>query len=259
MLDWMKKAFAKPPQKETPNAAPPGMEIPDGLFDVVYAVGDLHGRLDLLLESDQRIEADISPDQRALVVYLGDYIDRGPDSRGVVEHLRSRRELKFLKLCLRGNHEDIFLNFLERPLEEWSWLNLGGKETLRSYGLTLDPFRDRDLDEQTLKEMLNVHVPESHRRFFTKTRLWARCGDFLFVHAGIQPAVPLELQNPMDLMWIREPFLSKGPDLPLRVVHGHTPGKAITYGPNRIGIDTGAYATGRLGILKIVDGTTSEL
>ncbi len=258
MLRWMKKTFSRQPSRES-VAAPTGIEIPQGRFDTIYAVGDIHGRLDLLVESDQKIEADIGPDERALVVYLGDYIDRGPESRGVIEHLRSNRNPKFLRLCLRGNHDDVFLSFLDRPLEEWGWLDLGGKETLRSYGMSIDPYRDRAMGKQALQEMLNVHVPQSHREFFSKTRLWARSGDFLFVHAGIQPRIALERQDPTDFMWIREPFLSEGPGLPLTVVHGHTPGAVVSYGRNRIGIDTGAYATGRLSVLKVANGTTSEL
>ena len=258
MLRWLKKTFTQKPQPET-TVGPIGIDVPEGRFDVVYAVGDIHGRLDLLLESDRKIEADIAEGQRALVIYLGDYIDRGPDSRGVIEHLSVHRDLKFLRLCLRGNHDDVFLNFLDRPLDEWGWLDIGGKETLRSYGLTLDPYRDRALGQQALVEMLNAHVPQSHREFFSKSRLWARSGEFLFVHAGIQPGVSLERQEPSDFMWIREPFLSEGSRLPFTVVHGHTPTTTISFGRNRIGIDTGAYATGRLSVLKIADGVAAEL
>ncbi|SOC81951.1 serine/threonine protein phosphatase 1 [Ensifer adhaerens] len=258
MLRWMKKNFTRKSDRE-PSAPAIGIDVPQGRFDVIYAVGDIHGRLDLLLESDRKIEADIAENERALVIYLGDYIDRGPDSRGVIEHLQSHGDLKFMRLCLRGNHDDVFLSFLEKPLAEWGWLDLGGRETLRSYGIALDPYRDRALGHQALVEMLNAHVPATHRQFFSKTRLWARSGDFLFVHAGIQPGMAIERQEPRDFMWIREPFLSEGSGLPLTVVHGHTPGAVVSYGPNRIGIDTGAYATGRLTVLKIADGITSEL
>lgn len=258
MLSWLKKSF-RPKLKNEAAVVPMGIDLPDGRFDVIYAVGDIHGRLDLLLESDRKIEADIAEGQRALVIYLGDYIDRGPNSRGVIEHLRLNRDLKFLRLCLRGNHDDVFLSFLERPMEEWGWLDIGGKETLRSYGLVLDPYRDRALGQQALVEMLAAHVPQSHRDFFMKSRLWARTGDYVFVHAGIQPGVALERQDPSDFMWIREPFLSEGSGLPFTVVHGHTPTTTVFYGPNRIGIDTGAYATGRLSVLKVAGGVTSEL
>ncbi len=258
MLRWMKKTLTRTPQPKTAAGAT-GVDIPFDRFQKIYAIGDIHGRLDLLMEADRKIEADVGDHETALAVYLGDYIDRGPDSRGVVEHLRSNRNSRFLRLCLRGNHDDVFLNFLENPLEEWGWLDLGGKETLRSYGLNIDPYGDRALGQDVLVAALRSHVPAQHREFLSTTRLWARGGDFLFVHAGIQPGVAIERQEPLDFMWIREPFLSEGPGLPLTVVHGHTPAATVSYGPNRIGIDTGAYATGRLTVLKIAEGLVSEL
>lgn len=258
MLRWLKNALS---QKQIDNRlpTPPGLDIPPGAFQRIYAVGDIHGRLDLLLDMDRRIEADIGDGETALVVYLGDYIDRGPDSRGVIEHLRVDTNPRFRRLCLRGNHDDIFLTFMENPLAEWNWLDLGGRETLRSYGLAIDPYRDRSIGDDGLKDLLRSHVPENHRDFLSGTPLWARAGDFLFVHAGIQPGIALERQEPSDFMWIREPFLSEGPRLPLTVVHGHTPDTAIVFGRNRIGVDTGAYATGRLSAVRIVDGRASEL
>lgn len=258
MLGWIKKAVSRKPVQEASSQGQ-GIDIPAGRFDKIYAIGDIHGRLDLLLEADRRIEADIAKDERALAIYLGDYIDRGPASCGVLEHLSTNRNLNFFRLCLRGNHDDVFLRFLDRPLEEWGWLDLGGKETLRSYGFTIDPFRDRALGRDALVDILSAKIPASHREFVASTPLWARSENFLFVHAGIQPGIVLERQDPHDFMWIREPFLSKGPGLPFTVVHGHTPGTSVSYGPNRIGIDTGAYATGRLTVLRLFRGVASEL
>lgn len=258
MLRWVKKFLSKSSARE-PRRDAAGIEIPAGSFDKIYAIGDIHGRLDLLQEAEHKIEADIAQHECALAVYLGDYVDRGPDSAGVLDRLRERQAPRFERLCLRGNHDDVFLSFLDRPLEEWGWLDMGGRETLRSYGLALDPARDRRLGDEVLLDLLRTHVPQSHRDFIAQTPLWAQRDDLLFVHAGIKPGVPIEEQDPMDFMWIREPFLTEGPALPLTVIHGHTPQTTVTYGRNRVGIDTGAYATGRLSVLKIAEGSMQEL
>jgi serine/threonine protein phosphatase 1 len=256
MLRWLSAALRGKNKGAAPQA--PGVDLSMTGNATIYAVGDVHGRLDLLRAVEDRIAADIPGGENAIVLYLGDMIDRGPESSGVLEHLRQKQGPGFVRLCLRGNHDDVFLSFLERPLAEWGWLDMGGRETLRSYGLMLDPFRDRSLGHEALVELLNTHVPQSHRQFLAQTPFWARRDDFLFVHAGIQPGIQLDRQDPMDFLWIREPFLSQGPQLPLTVVHGHTPGASIAYGQNRIGIDTGAYATGRLSVLKVSGGAADE-
>ena len=258
MFAWFKAALGGQRTTVEPISAP-GVDLSQFGLESIYAVGDVHGRLDLLLEAEQRIADDIRPGERAFVVYLGDLIDRGPQSAGVLEHLRHQEGPCFRRLCLRGNHDDVFLRFLSRPTAEWGWLDMGGRETLRSYGLTLDPYKDRRLGDDMIVDLLRSHIPRSHRDFVEQTPFWARYKDFLFVHAGIQPGVAIEKQDPGDFLWIREPFLSEGPQLPLTVVHGHTPQTIIDYGSGRVGIDTGAYATGRLSVLKIFDRTTKEV
>lgn len=256
MLSWIRKIFKE--KGAQPSFETIGVEILSEDHDVVYAVGDIHGRLDLLQHVEGKIADDIGTERRATVIYLGDYIDRGPDSRAVLEHLRSGVSQNFDRICLRGNHDEVFRRFLHAPLEERGWLELGGKQTLRSYGLSPDLLLDTKSDPDVIREFLDARIPTSHRDFLAAMPHWARFGNYLFVHAGVQPGVPVEEQEPDDLMWIREPFLKKGPQLPLTVVHGHTPGQAISYGPNRIGIDTGAYATGVLTVLKVTpDGATA--
>jgi serine/threonine protein phosphatase 1 len=254
MLAWFRKLFAE--TGAAPSFDSVGVEISAEENTVVYAIGDIHGRFDLLRLAESKIIEDIGPGSEAVVVYLGDYIDRGPESRGVLEHLRAGAAPNFRRICLRGNHDESFRRFLETPLEERGWLELGGKQTLRSYGLSPDLIFDAKMNVDVIREFLDARVPRSHREFLSAMPHWARFGDYVFVHAGLQPGVKLEEQEPNNLMWIREPFLSSGPKLPFTVIHGHTPGQAISYGPNRIGIDTGAYATGILTVLKVTkDGT----
>lgn len=236
-----------------------GVDISSDDHARVYAIGDIHGRYDLLCEAEQKIANDIGDGPPAVVVYLGDYIDRGPQSAAVLHHLLSTNAPNFRRICLRGNHDEVFRHFLQAPVGERGWLDMGGKQTLMSYGLGVDLLFDGKMRSEEISAVLNARVPKAHRDFLDAMPHWARFGHYLFVHAGVQPGVPLEEQDPGDLLWIREPFLSEGPQLPYTVVHGHTPGKAIVYGPNRIAIDTGAYATGRLTVLKVTEAGAEPL
>lgn len=216
----------------------------------LYAIGDVHGCLSELQTAESRIAADIQNTGRpGLVVLLGDYVDRGPHSFQVIEHLRRPSELGLRRLALCGNHDDIFSKFIAAPELYMDWLGLGGEKTLMSYGVDIHHFGKRK--SKDLKEVLAEAVPDNHKQFLAHLPISLKVGNLVFVHAGIRPRVALADQEDEDLMWIREPFLSQGPGQPLLVVHGHTPAAEPNLGPGRIGIDTGAYYTGKLTVLKI--------
>ncbi|WP_395666948.1 metallophosphoesterase family protein [Methylocella sp.] len=220
----------------------------------VYAVGDIHGRLDLLDQTLARIDADIARDpvDTPLCVFLGDYIDRGPKSAEVVERLIERAASR-PTVCLRGNHELYVPEFLRNPPVLRHWGLYGGLSTLLSYGLapSLQPTPQEELE---LAEELDRVLPASHRRFYEGLPLSFSCGDFFFVHAGVRPSVALSRQRDEDLLWIRDEFLSCAEPFEKIVVHGHTPTIEPEVRSNRINIDTGAYATGRLTCLRLEGG-----
>jgi serine/threonine protein phosphatase 1 len=214
-------------------------------------VGDIHGRLDLLDKLLALINADLiqRPAAKAIYVFLGDYIDRGPSSRQTIDRLigqGSAHESVFL----RGNHESIALKCLtDRALFD-KWLRLGGLETLMSYGLPAEILANgRRVVE--LQSAFHSALPQSHFRFFCDLQDSFTCGDFYFAHAGVKPNVELSRQKQSDLLWIRDEFLSSTRDFGKIVVHGHTPATEIQIMPNRINIDTGAFATGRLTCLVL--------
>lgn len=220
----------------------------------VYAVGDVHGRHDLLQEMVGRIEADAAAhgcDSRNILIFLGDYVDRGGDSRAVVGMLagldRHWPDIAFL----RGNHEQAMLDFLDAAPNGRGWLDFGGRETLASYGL--DPNVD-DGDAAALaavRAQLRASLPPQHLAFLRGLGFSIAVGDYFFAHAGIRPGIPLDAQSPDDLMWIREPFLSSRRDHGKIIVHGHSIRQQPEMRANRIGIDTGAWASGRLSCLVL--------
>ncbi len=236
--------------KSLRGRAPHG-RVPDGTR--VYAIGDIHGCLDQLQALHRMILEDAAEAEaeRLVVVYVGDYIDRGLDSMGVVDHLIGAPLPGFEAVYLRGNHEDFLLEFLEDPRRIGSWMMNGGTSTLSSYGVGLSEVASTTDRRNALRGELKFKMPEAHLAFYQDLRLWHIEGDFLFVHAGIQPGVPLEQQAPSDLMWIREPFLNSTEDHGKIVVHGHTPMREPELRTNRIGIDTGAVYDGALTALVL--------
>jgi serine/threonine protein phosphatase 1 len=219
----------------------------------IYAIGDVHGRADLLSELLERIDADLEsrPVHQHVHVFLGDYIDRGPQSREVLDLIIARRRHHHA-ICLKGNHETLITKFLEQPSALSNWRHLGGFNTLLSYGIT--PSVNPSVAEQEeCAAALNQNLPESHRAFLESLALSYECGDFFFVHAGVRPGVPLNRQLERDLLWIREDFLIHEADFDKMIVHGHTPVSQPDIRPNRINIDTGAYATGTLTCLVLED------
>lgn len=221
-----------------------------------YAIGDVHGRLDLLRNLLERIEEDSAcrSNARTLVVFLGDLVDRGPDSAGVLEFLRQYRPPTLEPVFLFGNHEEVMLRVLggERGGLLDRWLRYGGAEALTSYGMYGAGIRD--LPERRALEQIVEAVPRSHTAFLESFADTFRFGDFLMVHAGIRPGVPLHNQTQEDLHWIREPFLSDQRNHGFVVVHGHTIVEDVDEQPNRIAIDTGAYRSGLLSAIGI-EGT----
>ena len=204
---------------------------------VTYAIGDIHGRLDLLESLLDAVEADAAErGAAAKVVFTGDYVDRGPASRGVVERVMAGPRRAGDRLVpLRGNHDDLFVAAVTRGdvLPDWAWTLY--IHTVESYGVTVETLRGRDAGLRR------------HAAFLQSLPLTHDDGTHLFVHAGIRPGVPLERQDPEDLTWIREEFLTFEGPLPRRVVHGHTiMGDRPVVTPNRISIDTGAYRSGIL-------------
>ncbi|WP_235091324.1 metallophosphoesterase [Sphingomonas lutea] len=220
-----------------------------------YVIGDVHGRLDLLEQLLGRIEADMSARKNADIVlaFVGDLIDRGPSSAQVVERLRNYGHEGVRTVFLLGNHEEVLLRILagEDDLIN-GWLRFGGAECLRSYGE--EPGEIRSLSADHALARIRAAIPEEHKTFLESFGDTFKFGDYLFVHAGVRPGVDLDSQLQKDLRWIRDPFLLHEGDHGFVVVHGHTICKEVEERPNRIGIDTGAYATGVLTALAIDQG-----
>ncbi|SES14852.1 serine/threonine protein phosphatase 1 [Rhizobium sp. NFR03] len=225
----------------------------------IYVIPDIHGCLHALHEAERRIAADREDGEDiAIIIYLGDYVDRGPDSAGVIEHLIEDPIKRTHRIMLCGNHDQIFHAVLSAQADPRGWMSLGGRETLRSYGMY-----DADIDRlsaspRKLAEAVRLHVPDSHKLFLKLLPVAACIGPrHIFVHAGLYPGRPLELQTDEHLMWIREPFLTNGPQMPVVVVHGHTIVREPEFREDRIALDTGAYRSGHLTVLKIAKGSVS--
>jgi serine/threonine protein phosphatase 1 len=217
----------------------------------VYCVGDIHGRDDLLREMAERVKADMKTRSfdNAVTVFLGDYIDRGRGSMRVVEQLASA-EWPTSIIALTGNHEDFLLAFLADAGILDFWRSQGGLETLHSYGVDVGPaMTGRDFGG--VQAAFTARFPKHHRDFLETLKVSTAIGDYFFCHAGVRPSVALDCQNHDDLLNIREPFLSSVAEHGKLVVHGHTPAVDPEIRPNRIGIDTAAYATGRLTCLVL--------
>lgn len=249
------KFLKHPAGRRSPESA----TIPD--HQRIYAVGDIHGRADLLLKMHQAVSEHAAAAHPAEnhIIYLGDYVDRGLQVKEVMDILAENPLPEFESVFLKGNHEEILLNFLSDAAVLDDWLPLGGQATLLSYGIVppgdaVNPGRAEEIRRDFIEAF-----PKSHIDFLMHTEISYQAGDYLFVHAGLRPGVPLHRQSPMDCLWIREPFLSNRKYLGLRVVHGHH----ITGHPeilsHRIGVDTGAYATGKLSCVILEAGRVESL
>ncbi len=218
----------------------------------VYAVGDIHGRLDLLDELLARIETDDRERSGAktILIFLGDLIDRGPSSAQVIERLRAYAPRGMRAVYLIGNHEEVLLRLIRGESQYLAdWLRFGGAECARSYGI--DAGAIRRMDPSRAVGLLRDRVPATHRSFLERFVDTFQVGDYLFVHAGIRPGVELAEQTQTDLRWIRDAFLESDHEHGFMVVHGHTISEEVQIRPNRIGIDTGAYRSGVLTALGL--------
>lgn len=217
----------------------------------IYAIGDIHGCHRQLVELERLIAEDAAATAGdKWIVTLGDYVDRGPASAAVIEHLLGPAPPGFHRICLRGNHEQMLLDFLADPIAHEYWLGEGGMETLLSYGIDLGGFQEASVVAELLARIGNG-VPAAHLEFVSSLPAMLVLPGWTFVHAGIRPDVPLERQSDDDLLWIREPFLSARGPLETRVVHGHTPARSPVVTAARIGIDTQCFKTGRLTALRV--------
>jgi len=226
---------------------------------VVYAIGDIHGetaRLDRL-HAMIRADAQGRAAARKIAVYLGDYVDRGPDSAGVVERLIADSLPGFERIFLMGNHEEFLLQFLEIGDSLSGWFYNGGLQALESYGVELHDDGSWMSDTRELRDAFSARLPDAHRRFLESLELYHVEGDYLFVHAGIRPGRTLEQQSRSDMLWIRNEFIHSDADHGHIVVHGHTPRDKVEVRPNRIGIDTGACYGGKLTAL-VLEGETRD-
>lgn len=211
----------------------------------LYVIGDVHGRLDLLDRVIAAIHRDVEahgPD--ALTITLGDYIDRGPASRGVLDRLIAN-PFPTPYVALKGNHEELLESFLADPAVGQHWRRLGGLETLHSYGVPVGELMvGRNYEEAA--DRLRAALPVEHVNFLQSLKTSFSHGQYFMCHAGVRPGVPLERQSDEDLLWIRDEFLSSKMNFGKIVVHGHTPVEEPEVRPNQINIDTGAFATGQL-------------
>jgi serine/threonine protein phosphatase 1 len=233
----------------------PQAKVPNGVR--IYAVGDLHGRHDLLLQLFEKIEADarLAPEPQKELIFLGDYIDRGLHVKQTLDWLMefdARPEAKRYRLtCLGGNHEVLLLNFLRNPELGQTWLENGANETFLSFGIKLSSLHPRPETFQHLSEQLAAKLAGPYFDFLSNRPLARTVGDYFFTHAGVDPDKPLTKQKSQDLLWIRDKFLQSPKLFDKIIIHGHTISPQPEQRPNRIGIDTGAYATGRLTCLVL--------
>jgi serine/threonine protein phosphatase 1 len=223
----------------------------------IYAIGDIHGRRDLLDSLLEKIERDDCdrPRSDTKLIFLGDLVDRGADSKGVVERLMALRDASPDVRFLMGNHEELLILAYEGDRRATGLFNrVGGRETLLSYGISAEAYDEADLEQLSL--LIADHIPASHIDFLRSFEDWIQAGDYLFVHAGIRPGYSIEEQEPSDIRWIRKEFTQNTDDHGVMVVHGHSIVEEIDVQANRIGIDTGAYATDRLTAIGIEGAET---
>jgi serine/threonine protein phosphatase 1 len=222
----------------------------------IYAIGDVHGRLDLLADLLGMIRRDQAgrPEARVRVILLGDVVDRGPDSAEIVRRLMSYTRASNRFVVLKGNHEQMMVESVQGAMATMqAWLGLGGVATLKSWGVAADVLAEKQIPP--IAKAARKVVSDAELRWLDERPLTYASGDYLFVHAGIRPGVPLADQHPGNLLWIREPFLSWDGPHPAFIVHGHSArSERPEFRGSRVGLDTGAFRTGKLTALGLEGG-----
>ncbi len=235
------------------------------MIKTVYAVGDIHGCNILLQKIHNKILATSKDiEGQKLIIYLGDYIDRGPDIKGTIQTLIDFQPENFTKVFLLGNHEQMLLDFMAGKRNSlYIWLGNGGLETLESYGSDVNSYIDHSMelkDEELIRKQFTRLLPFSHKNFFNQLILNYEWGNYFFVHAGINPDLPIEKQEKETMLWTREKnFFNPKMTCSKIIVHGHTPVEKIEKYPFRINLDTGSFYSGKLSCLKIENGELSFL
>lgn len=261
MMELLYRLFSSRTAK--PMQQPPRirLDLPAQAYAAIYALSDIHGCHRALLEAEKYIIEDAARiPGRKLLMHLGDYVDRGPRSSEVLQHLCEPPPDGFDRYCLLGNHDDAFLKFLDDPRANGGWLDFGAGPTLASYGIDLTYLlREEGRSVEELGEAVRAAMPPAHIELLRSLPVAVTVDSIVFVHAGLRPGIALAEQTDEDLIWIREPFLSEGPRLPLLVIHGHTPVSRPSFVDGRIGIDTAVSMGGYLTVLKIADGQPTIL
>jgi serine/threonine protein phosphatase 1 len=245
MFQNLTKIFRKPQKPHVHPHVPKNQRI--------YSIGDIHGRADLLTKLHEKIQIDAKLYKgKKTIVYLGDYVDRGEQSKQVIDILLSEPLENFESIHLKGNHEQAMMDFIEFPGAAAAWLSFGGREALNSYGIPLAYIPSMN-EVGEIAQKLDDKLPEAHRDFMINSLHSWQCGSYYFVHAGIRPGVDLDEQTIEDKLWIRDDFLGSTLSHGTIVVHGHSITMVPEFLPNRIGIDTGAFSTGVLTCLVLED------
>ena len=255
LLKSLRAALPGAPARGAPSGAPRRLDLSG--FDTVYAVGDAHGCLGLARALEERIHADAAKGGagEAAILYLGDVVDRGPKSAHLLDHLTRKNAPGLPRLCLRGNHEQFLLDFVEDPRGSLDWLDFGGRETLNSYGLYETRASLERRTAREIRDLLAATIPGEHLDYLAALPHYALEGHALFCHAGVDPTKSIAEQTAEDFMWARDRFLGHGGGFERLVVHGHTPVSRAAEAGGRVSVDTGAHETGVLSCAKVTPAT----
>ena len=241
------------------------MIVRASLTKTVYAVGDIHGCKSLVDNMhDKIVETSKKIQGEKLLIYLGDYIDRGPDIKATIQSLIDFKPKDFTKVFLLGNHEQMLLEFIAGSRNSpYIWISNGGLETLESYGTDISKYIDNTMElsfDKKIREEFIEFLPFSHKDFFNQLQFNFIWEDYFFVHAGINPSIPLDRQEKETMLWTREKsFFNPKMTYNKIIVHGHTPAEKVEHYPFRINLDTGSFYSGKLSCLKIENGKLSFL